>query len=756
MAIDSSGVQFASQETDISLKQCISVLSLLLDEDCTIPFVTRYRKEKTGGLDEVQIRDIKEAYEGYLEREKRREFILETIKKMEKLTPELEKQIKAASTLTILEDLYAPFKSKRKTKAMKAQEAGLGPLAEILRVTTNSLTEIEKEAGDKYLNIEHKITTFQEALAGALDIIIETIAHDTEIKEQLREDFWKEAKLVSSKRLKAEEEKEYLKFKDYFEFSEPISQLKDEKNSHRFLAMRRGMSLKILKIEVCYDEETAISFIAKKYLPDHSGVKETLEKAIGKSYRLFIHTSLDVEIKTELKKVSDQSAIDVFGKNLRDLLLQPYLGAKCVLGVDPGVRTGCKLAVVDDTGKYIIDTVIYPFQSKSQKDKAEKILLALTEKFNIFHMAIGNGTYGRETLQFIEGILKNASLKKVKATLISESGASIYSTSDIARKEFPDLDPTVRGSISIARRFQDPLAELVKIDPKSIGVGQYQHDVNQTKLKKSLEEVVESCVNYVGVDINTASAPLLSFISGIGPALAKNVVSAREKKGGFKKRAELLEVSRFNDKIYQQSAGFLRIYKEENPLDSTFIHPENYPKIESWATQNNVKLHQLVEDKDLIKKLESDKSFSDTVGEFTHKDIISSLRAPSQDPRSEFKSIEFRDDIRSIKDLKVGEWYTGVINNITKFGAFVDIGIKESGLLHISQISDTFVKDPLSILKVGQEVKAQVLEIDLERKRISLSCKKGSKALYQQKPQKEKSQPKKSKSPFSALKNFKV
>ena len=753
MAIDSSGVQFASQETEISLKQCASVLLLVFEEDCTIPFITRYRKERTGGLDEVQVRDIKEAYENYLEREKRREFILETIKKMEKLTPELEKQIKAAPNLTVLEDIYAPYKSKRKTKAMKAQEAGLGPLTEILRTTTKGLEELKKELGEKFLNPEHKITNFEEALAGALDIFIEVIAHDGEVKEQLREDFWKEAKLTSSKRLKAEEEKEYLKFKDYFEFSEPISKLKDEKNSHRFLAMRRGMTLKILKIEVEYDENAATSFISKKYLPENSGVKEILEKAISKAYRLFIHSSLDVEIKTELKKVSDNSAIDVFGKNLKDLLLQPYLGAKCVLGVDPGVRTGCKLAVVDETGKYIIDTVIYPHQSSGQKTQAEQILLALCEKFKIFHMAIGNGTYGRETLQFIESILKKNSLNKVKATLISESGASIYSTSEIARKEFPDLDPTVRGAISIARRFQDPLAELVKIDPKSIGVGQYQHDVNQTRLKKSLEEVVESCVNFVGVDINTASAPLLSHISGIGPALAKNVVAFREKKGGFKKRDDLLTVSRFNEKVYQQSAGFLRIYKGLNPLDSTFIHPENYPKIESWATENKIKLDQLIEDKDLIRKLEKDHSFSEQVGEFTHKDIISSLKAPSQDPRNEFKSIEFRDDIKSIEDLKVGEWYTGVVNNITKFGAFVDIGIKESGLLHISQISDTFVKDPLSILKVGQEVKAQILEIDLERKRISLSCKRGSTG---QATRKQKPQVKTPKSPFSGLKNFKV
>ena len=767
MAIDSLGVKHAALETEISLNQCLSVLTLIFDEDCTIPFVTRYRKERTGGLDEVQIRDIKDAYEEYLETEKRRAFILETIKKLEKLTPDLEKKIKAAPNLTVLEDLYAPYKSKRKTKAMKAQDAGLGPLFDILKVTTKSLEELKSELGDKFLNKEHKILTFEDALSGALDIFVEGIAHDSEIKDQLRKDYWNEATLSSAKRPKAEEEKDYLKFKDYFEFSEPLTNLKDEKNSHRFLAMRRGMTLKILKLDVNYSEEAATAFIIKKYVPENSGIRDILEKAAGKSYRLFIHSSLDVEIKTELKKISDLSAINVFGKNLKDLLLQPYLGAKCVLGIDPGVRTGCKIAVVDDTGKYILDTVIYPHQSVTHKDKSEKILLALFEKFKIFHVAIGNGTYGRETLSFVEETIKANKLNKIKATLISESGASIYSTSEIARKEFPELDPTVRGAISIARRFQDPLAELVKIDPKSIGVGQYQHDVNQSKLKKSLEEVVESCVNYVGVDINTASAPLLSYISGIGPTLAKNVVSFREKKGGFKSREELLNVSRFNEKIYQQSAGFMRIYNGKHPLDSTFIHPENYPKIESWALMNKVKLEELIEDSGLINKLEKDKAFEDEVGDFTHKDIISSLKAPSQDPRSEFKSIEFRDDIKSIEDLKVGEWYTGVVNNITKFGAFVDIGIKESGLLHISQISDTFVKDPLSVLKVGQEVKAQVLDIDYERKRISLSCKKGksdhnyaeyksSNVKHSGKKSKQISQDPCPKSPFSALKNFKV
>lgn len=723
MAIDSTAVVYASTNTEISAKQVIAVLTMLIDEECTIPFITRYRKEATGGLDEVQIRDIQTSYEEYLEREKRRQFILDTIKKQEQMTPELEKKILAAETLNQLEDIYAPYKVKKKTKGMLATEAGLAPFADLILSTKGSMQDLAKEAV-KFINAEKKVNSFDDAVKGACDIIIEKFAHDTEIKEQLRSDYWKEAILKSTKRNKAEEVKDYEKYKDYFEFEQKVSELKDPKASHRFLAMRRGMTQKVLKVEVSFPEEVATGLIKKKFFDDEAlTLVNVLVDCSKKAFNNYIHGSLDLEMKTDLKKLSDESAINVFGVNLKNLLLQPYLGAKAVLGMDPGVRTGVKLAVVDNTGKYLVDTVVYPHPPKNHVVESAKIVEAMIDQFGIEYIAIGNGTYGRETLAIVEKYVPQVKEGKVKATMISEAGASIYSASEIARKEFPDKDPTVRGAISIARRFQDPLAELVKIDPKSIGVGQYQHDVNQTRLKKSLDGVVESCVNYVGVDINTASAPLLSFISGIGPSVAKNVVKYREENKGFTNREELLKVSRFSNKVYQQAAGFLRVYEGENPLDSTFIHPETYDSINKWCEGNGIKVNELLQNNEYILKMEKDTAFKTTVGEFTHTDIIKSLRAPSQDPRTEFKTTEFRKDISKISDLKVDEWYPGIVTNITQFGAFVDIGIKENGLLHVSQIADKFVENALDELKVGQEVKVRVKDVDLDRGRISLSCK---------------------------------
>ncbi len=509
MAIEPHAVVFTSQETSIEARQVMSVLTLMIDEDCTVPFIARYRKERTGGLDEVQIRAIKDSYDNYLEREKRREYILETIKKMEQLTPELEKQILQAQTINQLEDIYAPYKSKKKTKGTIAKEAGLEPLAEILMSTKDDIATIAKNHGKEFINPEHKIATFQDAIKGACDIIMEKFSHDTEIKDKLRQAFWDDAKIVSSKRDGAEQIKEFHKYQDYFEFSQNARDLKDAKNGHRFLAMRRGMTEKVLKVEISYEEEKALNVIKHKYIPSSLGQFDIVFQCAKKAYTNSILPSLDLELKSELKKFSDESAIDVFGINLKNLLLQPYLGAKAVMGVDPGVRTGCKIAVVDDTGKFLADTVIYPHPPQNNTRDSKLIIETALDQLKIHHIAIGNGTYGRETLSFIEDNIKQVKEGKVKATLISEAGASIYSASDIARKEFPDKDPTVRGAISIARRFQDPLAELVKIDPKSIGVGQYQHDVNQTRLKNSLTGVVESCVNFVGVDLNTASAPIL-------------------------------------------------------------------------------------------------------------------------------------------------------------------------------------------------------------------------------------------------------
>lgn len=767
MNIDNNAVLYCVDNTSITAKQIITVLGLLYEEDCTVPFITRYRKDKTGGLDETQIREIQEKYEEYLEREKRRAFILEAIKKLEQLTPELEKKILQATTINQLEDLYAPYKSKRKTKGMTAKEAGLEPFSEIIMTTKSGMEAIAKEAV-KFLNPEKKINTFEDAIKGACDIIIEKFAHDSEIKEHLRQEYWKSATVKTSKRKDAEQVKDFDKYKDYFEFEQKIDTLKDPKSGHRFLAIRRAMSQKVLKVDVIFDEDYAVALIKDKYFSDPElTLAKVLTDCAKKSYKNYIHASLDLEVKTELKKFSDESAIDVFGANLKNLLLQPYLGPKTVLGVDPGVVTGCKIVVVDNTGKFLVDTVIFPHPPKNFVNQSAKILEAMIEQFNVEYVAIGNGTYGRETLEFIETEVSQVKDGKVKATMISEDGASIYSASEIAKKEFPDKDATVRGAISIARRFQDPLAELVKIDPKSIGVGQYQHDVNQVKLKKSLDGVVESCVNFVGVDLNTASAPLLSFISGIGPGVAGNIVKHRDKNGLFKNREELLKVSRFTNKVFEQAAGFLRIYNGENPLDATFIHPERYAVLEDWAKNNGLTLLEMISKKENADKLKSDKEIVNTIDKFTIDDIYKSLTAPSQDPRTEFKTMEFRKDAKKIEDIKIGEWYPGIVKNITQFGAFVDIGIKENGLVHISQMADHFVENPLEALKVGEEIKAMVLDVDLDRRRIALTCKTGEDhkqytrpggaptSRAKKKPRQDNNAPLKNNA-FAALKNFKV
>ncbi len=766
MSLNNQAIAYVAAQTELPVNKIISTANLLITDECTIPFVARYRKEVTGNLDEVQIRHIKDFYEEYLEIEKRREYILQTIKKMEQLTPELEKKIKAAETLNQLEDLYAPYKSKKKTKAMIAREKGLEPLANLIKTSNEGFeTKINQILEDYVTKSEGRVKNIEEAINGACDIILEDFIHNPETKEELRNEFWKSAKIRSTLRKDGDKINDHLKFKDFFEFEENISQLKDPKNTHRFMAMRRGMTLKVLKIEIVLEGDYGYKVIEQNSFPDGEklGNYELLCKLAKKAYDSSISSSLDLELKSEMKKISDTAAIDVFGVNLKNLLLQPYLGSKAILGIDPGVRTGCKIVVIDKTGKFIGDHVIYPFAPKFDEAGSKMIIEKLIEAFEIEYIAIGNGTNGRETLEFVEDNIKAVKDDKVKATLISEAGASIYSASDIARREFPDKDVTVRGAISIARRFQDPLAELVKIDPKSIGVGQYQHDVNQVKLKKSLEGVVENCVNFVGVDLNTASAPLLSYISGIGPTVAQNIVKFRDKNGLFQSREDLLKVPRFSNKLFEQSAGFLRIYNGENPLDGTFIHPERYSILTAWTENHGHKLKELVSDKDLISELEKDSKLKQEIGEMSFKDIVNSLKAPKQDPRSEFKSIEFRKDIRKIDDLKIGEWYTGVVNNITNFGAFVDMGVKESGLLHISQISDEFVENPLDKLTVGQELKVRVIEVDLDRKRVSLSCKSDSDVNYQKrsgmgKPsgKKQKPQPQMKNNAFAGLAGLKL
>ncbi len=774
MSLDTNACQFVATSTSLDPKAVIKVLTLSIEEGCTVPFISRYRKEATGGLDEVQVSSIIDHYNQYLEREKRRAYILETIEEMKKLTPELKKKILAAETLNQLEDLYAPYKSKKKTKGQLAIDAGLAPLSELIKTSSESLESILNSEAEKYFNKEAGYDTNETLLEGVKAIIAEEISHDSELKEKLRKDYWSSATLKAEKKKDADEIKESSKFKDYFEFEQNIADLKSPKVAHRFLAIRRGMLLKILKVAVHYDEETAMATIKHHCFPtiESLGCKDFLNSCIKRAYTAAIHLSLELEVKSDLKLSSDESAIDVFGVNLRNLLLQPYLGSKAVLGIDPGVRTGCKIAVIDQNGNFLVDTVIYPHEPQNDISGSKKAIESCIETLKIQYIAIGNGTFGRETLAFLKEYVEPVKSGKVKAMLVNEDGASIYSASDVARKEFPDKDLTVRGAISIARRFQDPLGELVKIDPKSIGVGQYQHDVNQSKLKKSLTSVVESCVNYVGVDINTASAPLLSYISGIGPTLADNIVKHRGEVKGFKKREELLKVSRFSQKVFEQSAGFLRIYDGVNPLDGTFIHPERYALLEKWCEKNNLQLKELIGNKELVTKLKNDQNLVEEIGHFTIEDIAKSLLAPNQDPRTEFKSFEYRDDISTIADLKTGQYYPGIVTNITQFGAFVDIGIKENGLVHVSQIADQFVENALDFLKVGQEVKARVMEVDLERKRISLSLKKEdadrpvqvsrkNESQKRARPtkshhQKEKPQQTMKNNAFASLKNFKV
>lgn len=727
--LDPNAMIFVTKKLALVPAKVMATCKLLFEEECTIPFIARYRKEVTGGLDEVQIRDIQDSYNEYVETEKRREFILDAIKKMEALTPELERQIKAASTLTQLEDIYAPYKSKKKTKAMIAKENGLEPLSEMILKGDKDITKLIAEIDEKFVKpAAGKVKDAQDAINQACDILIETFSHKLELKEKIRQTFWETGIMKSGLRKDGEKIADAAKFKDFFEFSEPLSKLKDPKASHRYMAMRRGMNQKVLKVDSEIQPEVGVGMIEQEFFPKKEALPnyELLKKVAEKSFNNYIQPSLDLEVKNELKKIADTAAISVFGVNLKNLLLQPYLGSKAVLGIDPGIRTGCKVVIVDHTGKFLGDHVIYPFEPRNDKVGSAQILTKMIDMFKIEYIAIGNGTNGRETLEFVESHIPQVKEGKVKATMISEAGASIYSASDIARQEFPDKDVTVRGAVSIARRFQDPLAELVKLDPKSIGVGQYQHDVNQAQLKSNLEAVVESCVNFVGVDLNTASAPLLSYVSGIGPSVAANVVKHRDSKGAFKSREELLKVTRFSQKVFEQSAGFLRIYNGPHPLDGTFIHPERYGTLENWAKAKKKDLKDLLSDETLQNELANDKTLKAEIGEMTLADIVKALKAPSQDPRTTFKSVEFTKGISDLKDLKVGQWYQGVVTNIAMFGAFVDIGIKENGLLHISEMSDRFVENALEELKVGQEVKVRVLGIDLDRRRISLSCKSDS------------------------------
>lgn len=713
---------FAAQHPAIPVASAASVLELA-GEGATVPFIARYRKEKTGNLDEVQIRaviDSKETFDAVI---KRQLHILGEIDKQEKLTPELRDKVLGTFSLDALEDIYVPFKLKRKTKGVIAREAGLEPLADWLLETgrTGKSGETAEAKAAAFLNPEKKIADAAAALQGAVDIIVERLAETAALREFVRTTLFDKGFVRSAKGDKAKTPSQY---ENYFAFAEKATSLAESKNSHRYLALRRGWNENELVVTLggaptdeTFDEALLKPFVREAAAEQPSPAQAHLVKAARLALKAHVFPSIENEVHKQLKDRADVAAIFVFSENLRNLLLASPFGPKSVLGIDPGIRTGCKVAVVDASGKFVSSDLMH-LQGEGEKAKAAELLVRLVKGHDMRAVAVGNGTFGRETETFARDALKAAGLT-VPVVMVSESGASVYSASEIAREEFPDLDLTVRGAISIARRLQDPLAELVKVDPKSIGVGQYQHDVAATSLKKSLDEVVDSCVNKVGVNLNTASAPLLSRVSGIGPVLARSIVEHRSLSGLFKSREDLLTVSRFTKKSFEQAAGFLRIPGGSNPLDNTGVHPERYPFLEKLAARLGKSVAELLgEGATLVRK---DAELKSEIGEFTFADIVSELEKPGRDPREAFVTFAFRDDIREVKDLKPGLKCPGIVTNVTNFGAFVDIGVHQDGLVHISQLADRFVQDPHEVVKPGDHVEVRVMGVNLEKNQISLT-----------------------------------
>jgi protein Tex len=699
-------------ELDIKAEQVLCVVDLLA-EGATIPFIARYRKELTGSLDEVVLASIRDRNEQLVELDKRKEAILKSIEKQEKLTPALAKAIEGAETLNELEDIYLPYKPKRKTRASIAKEKGLEPLA--VTLFEQGKIDLEKTAAT-FIDSEKGVANMQEALDGARDIIAEWVNENQEARQKVRELFWQEGVIKASVIKSKAENEEAQKFKDYFDWKEPLKKTP----SHRLLAMRRAEKEGFITLDVEPEEEQAIQILDKQFIKSSSASAEQVSLAIKDSYKRLLKPSLETEVRVESKLKADNDAIQVFASNLKKLLLSSPLGQKRVLALDPGFRSGTKLVCLDEQGALLFNTVIYPHEPQRETAKSATIVMGLCDRFKIDAIAIGNGTASRETEAFVKGI---GLPKEILIVMVNESGASVYSASDVAREEFPDHDITVRGAVSIGRRLTDPLAELVKIDPKSIGVGQYQHDVDQTKLKAGLDDVVMSCVNSVGVEVNTASKELLSYVSGLGPVLAKSIVEYRNQHGAFSTRNSLRKVPRLGDKAFEQCAGFLRIRDSKNPLDTSAVHPERYELVEKFAKDLGCTLKDLMTSSELRKKLDLKKYVTATVGLPTLTDILSELEKPGRDPREKFEVFSFEEGIHEIKDLKIGMSLPGIVTNVTNFGAFVDIGVHQDGLVHISHLSDRFVKDPNEVVAVQQKVKVTVLEVDAARKRIALSLK---------------------------------
>ena len=691
---------------NIAVHQVENTLSLL-NGGATIPFISRYRKEATGGLDEVQIGEIKERYDKLTEIAKRKETILKTIDEQGKLTTDLKKRIDACWDATELEDIYLPYKPKRKTRAEVARQKGLEPLAIIL------MSQRENNLSARVRNfVKGEVKDEEDALKGARDIIAEQVSEDERARNQLRNQFARQA-IITAKVVKGKEE-EAVKYKDYFDFSEPLKRC----TSHRLLAIRRGEAEGLLKVSISPDDEECTERLERSYVRGTNECSQQVKEAVRDAYKRLLKPSIETEFATLSKEKADEEAIRVFAGNLRQLLLAPPLGQKRVMGIDPGYRTGCKVVCLDAQGNLLHNETIYPHPPKSEHALASRKLTKLVEQYQVEAIAIGNGTASRETEAFVTNQRYD---RKLQVFVVSEDGASIYSASKIAREEFPDYDVTVRGAVSIGRRLMDPLAELVKIEAKSIGVGQYQHDVDQTALKKSLDMTVESCVNSVGVNLNTASRHLLTYISGLGPTLAQNIVDYRAENGAFTSRKELMKVPRMGAKAFEQCAGFLRIPGAKNPLDNSAVHPESYAVVEHIAKDLKCTVEELIKCKETRNKIDLKKYVTDKVGLPTLTDILAELEKPGRDPRQAIKVFEFDKNVKTIDDLKEGMTLPGIVTNITNFGCFVDVGIKENGLVHISQLCREFVSDPTTVVSIHQHVQVKVVSIDRERKRIGLT-----------------------------------
>jgi len=702
------------EELSITPRQ-ISAVARLLAEGNTIPFIARYRKEAHGNLDEVQISRIQERMCYYKELEDRRTVVLKSIEEQGKLSSELKEKIFACTTKTALEDLYLPYKPKRRTRAMIAREKGLEPLAaHILAQGSEDPCEIARA----YICEEKGVPDIEAALAGARDIVAEVISENADVRGMVRQKFSSEGLVVSE--VMEPRPSEPTKFEQYYDFKEKVSVIP----SHRFLAIRRGQTEGVLRVRLTCASEGILAKIADMYgMNERSPFAVPLKEAVEDGYKRLIAPSVEIDVLVEVKMKSDRAAVEVFAENLRNLLLQAPLGEKKIIGIDPGLRTGCKCVALDETGKFLDTCTIYPSQGERREIEAKVDVCKLVSKHRPYAIAVGNGTGGRETESFVRNVLKEAGVKDVIVISVNEAGASVYSASEVAREEFPELDLTIRGAISIGRRLQDPLAELVKIDPKAIGVGQYQHDVHQSLLVDKLDEVVVSCVNHVGVDLNTASAPLLTRVSGIGGTMAKKIVTYRNEHGAFKSRRQLSKVPGLGPKTFEQAAGFLRIRGAEHPLDASAVHPERYALVEQMAKDLGVELSALIGHPELVDKIALSNYVSDAVGEPTLRDIIAELKKPGRDPRATFEKPAFRDDVTEFSHVKEGMVLEGIVTNVTAFGAFVDIGVHQDGLVHVSELSDRFIRDPAEVVKTGDKLKVRVLSVDTARRRIALSAK---------------------------------